>query len=230
MQPSSIRFWAEQDQPIYKFSSKGASHLSDVELLAILIQHGTAEQNAIELARSLLATAANSIQKFAQYSVADIVNLKIKGIGKIKAVRILAAIELGSRRLDLLDKQTSIHQSRDVANHLKNKLQFEQREVFMVLLLNQANKIIHEEVLSEGGITGTIADPRIIFKLVISHGATGFIICHNHPSGQLNPSRMDDNLTEKIKKGAALFDIKLIDHLIVSTEGYYSYAEQHSNW
>ncbi len=201
MQTSSIRFWAEQDQPIYKFSSKGASHLSDVELLAILIQHGTAEQNAIELARSLLATAANSIQKFAQYSVADIVNLKIKGIGKIKAVRILAAIELGSRRLDLLDKQTSIHQSRDVANHLKNKLQFEQREVFMVLLLNQANKIIHEEVLSEGGITGTIADPRIIFKLVISHGATGFIICHNHPSGQLNPSRMDDNLTEKIKKG-----------------------------
>lgn len=230
MQASSIRFWAEQDQPIYKFSSKGASHLSDVELLAILIQHGTAEQNAIELARSLLATAANSIQKFAQYSVADIVNLKIKGIGKIKAVRILAAIELGSRRLDLLDKQTSIHQSRDVANHLKNKLQFEQREVFMVLLLNQANKIIHEEVLSEGGITGTIADPRIIFKLVISHGATGFIICHNHPSGQLNPSRMDDNLTEKIKKGAALFDIKLIDHLIVSTEGYYSYAEQHTNW
>jgi DNA repair protein RadC len=230
MQTSSIRFWAEQDQPIYKFSSKGASHLSDVELLAILIQHGTAEQNAIELARSLLATAANSIQKFAQYSVADIVNLKIKGIGKIKAVRILAAIELGSRRLDLLDKQTSIHQSRDVANHLKNKLQFEQREVFMVLLLNQANKIIHEEVLSEGGITGTIADPRIIFKLVISHGATGFIICHNHPSGQLNPSRMDDNLTEKIKKGAALFDIKLIDHLIVSTEGYYSYAEQHTNW
>jgi DNA repair protein RadC len=230
MQTSSIRFWAEQDQPIYKFSSKGASHLSDVELLAILIQHGTAEQNAIELARSLLATAANSIQKFAQYSVADIMNLKIKGIGKIKAVRILAAIELGSRRLDLLDKQTSIHQSRDVANHLKNKLQFEQREVFMVLLLNQANKIIHEEVLSEGGITGTIADPRIIFKLVISHGATGFIICHNHPSGQLNPSRMDDNLTEKIKKGAALFDIKLIDHLIVSTEGYYSYAEQHTNW
>ncbi len=230
MQTSSIRFWAEQDQPIYKFSSKGASHLSDVELLAILIQHGTAEQNAIELARSLLATATNSIQKFAQYSVADIVNLKIKGIGKIKAVRILAAIELGSRRLDLLDKQTSIHQSRDVANHLKNKLQFEQREVFMVLLLNQANKIIHEEVLSEGGITGTIADPRIIFKLVISHGATGFIICHNHPSGQLNPSRMDDNLTEKIKKGAALFDIKLIDHLIVSTEGYYSYAEQNANW
>jgi DNA repair protein RadC len=155
--------------------------------------------------------------------VRDIVNLKIKGIGKIKAVRILAAIELGSRRIDLMDKQATIHHSRDVAMHLKNKLQHEQREVFMLLLLNQANKIIHEAVLSEGGITGTVADPR-------SHGATGFIICHNHPSGQLKPSRMDDNLTEKIKKGAALFDIKLIDHLIVSSEGYYSYAEQHPNW
>lgn len=230
MQTSSIRFWAEQDQPVYKFSAKGANHLSDVELLAILIQHGTAQQNAIELARSLLASTNNNLQKFALYSVADLVNLKIKGIGKIKAVRILAALELGSRRMGIIDKQTTIHHSRDVALHLKHKLQYEQREIFMLLLLNQANKIIHEAILSEGGITGTIADPRIVFKLVISHGATGFIICHNHPSGQLRPSRMDDLLTQKIKKGAALFDIKLIDHLIVSTEGYYSYAEQHSEW
>lgn len=111
MQTSSIRFWAEQDQPIYKFSTKGADHLSDVELLAILIQHGTAQQNAIELARSLLATTDNSLKKFANYSVRDIVNLKIKGIGKIKAVRILAAIELGSRRIDLMDKQATIHHS-----------------------------------------------------------------------------------------------------------------------
>ena len=230
MQASNIRFWAEQDQPICKFSTKGADHLSDVELLAILIQHGTAQQNAIELARSLLATAENSLKKFANYSVRDILNLKIKGIGKIKAVRILAAIELGSRRIDLIDKQVAIHHSRDVAMHLKNKLQHEQREVFMLLLLNQANKIIHEAVLSEGGITGTVADPRIVFKLVISHGATGFIICHNHPSGQLQPSRMDDLLTEKVKKGANFLDIKLIDHIIVSTEGYYSYAEKSNNW
>ena len=230
MQVHNIRFWAEEDQPIHKFSTKGAGHLSDVELLAILIQHGHAEQNAIELARTLLATTENSLQKFAKYSVADILQLKIKGIGKIKAVRILAAIELGSRRMHLLEKQTNIHHSRDVAKHLQHKLQYEQREYFMVLLLNQANKIIHEAILSEGGITGTIADPRIVFKLVISHGATGFIICHNHPSGQLIPSRMDDMLTQKIKKGAAIFDIKLIDHLIVSTEGYYSYAEQHPDW
>lgn len=230
MQVHNIRFWAEEDQPIHKFSNKGGQHLSDVELLAILIQHGNAEQNAIELARTLLASTANNLQKFAKYTVADILQLKIKGIGKIKAVRILAAIELGSRRMHLLEKQTTIHHSRDVAAHLQHKLQYEQREYFMLLLLNQANKIIHEAILSEGGITGTIADPRIVFKLVISHGATGFIICHNHPSGQLIPSRMDDMLTQKIKKGAAIFDVKLIDHLIVSTEGYYSYAEQHPDW
>jgi DNA repair protein RadC len=100
----------------------------------------------------------------------------------------------------------------------------------MILLLNQANKIIHEEILSEGGITGTIADPRIIFKTALTYSATGFIICHNHPSGQLRPSNMDDRLTEKVKKGAQVFDLQLIDHIIVSTEGYYSYAEQASNW
>jgi DNA repair protein RadC len=121
-------------------------------------------------------------------------------------------------------------QSSDVIAHLKYSLQFEPREIFMVLLLNQANKIIHEQILSEGGITGTVADPRVLFKLALSHEATGFIICHNHPSGQLMPSRMDDLLTEKVKKAASLLDIKLIDHIIVSTEGYYSYAEQSSCW
>jgi DNA repair protein RadC len=186
--------------------------------------------NAWEGSRIGGNAAQNNLQKFSKLSVADILGLKIKGIGKIKAIRILAAIELGSRRMyNSIDKK-NIRQSKDVADHLKYLLQFESRELFMVLLLNQANKVIHEEILSEGGITGTVADPRIIFKLALSHEATGFIICHNHPSGQLKPSNMDDILTEKIKKGAAYFDIKLIDHLIVSTEGYYSYAEQSLNW
>jgi DNA repair protein RadC len=204
---------------------RGAKNLSDVELLAIILQHGTIHQNAVELARSLLNAAQNNLQKFSKLSVADILGLKIKGIGKIKAIRILAAIELGSRRMNNSIDKKNIRQSKDVADHLKYLLQFESRELFMVLLLNQANKVIHEEILSEGGITGTVADPRIIFKLALSHQATGFIIC-----GQLKPSNMDDLLTEKIKKGAAYFDIKLIDHLIVSTEGYYSYAEQSLNW
>jgi DNA repair protein RadC len=226
----NIKSWANEDQPIYKMYKRGAKSLSDVELLAIILQHGTVQQNAVELARSLLNASQNNLQKFSKMSVVDILGLKIKGIGKIKAIRILAAIELGSRRMISNIDKINIRQSKDVADHLKYLLQFESRELFMVLLLNQANKVIHEEILSEGGITGTVADPRIIFKLALSHEATGFIICHNHPSGQLKPSKMDDFLTDKIKKGAAYFDIKLVDHLIVSVEGYYSYAEQSENW
>lgn len=227
---NNIKSWALQDQPVHKLYSKGAKHLSDVELLAILLQHGTVKQNAIELARALLNATQNNLQKFSKLNVVDLLALKIKGIGKIKAIRILAAIELGSRRILNPLSTKNIYQSGDVAEHLKYLLQFENREIFMVLLLNQANKIIHEAVLSEGGITGTIADPRLIFKLALSHEATGFIICHNHPSGQLQPSSMDNVLTEKIKKGASYFDIKLIDHIIVSNEGYYSYAEHNSHW
>jgi DNA repair protein RadC len=139
---------------------RGAKNLSDVELLAIILQHGTIHQNAVDLARSLLNAAQNNLQKFSKLSVADILGLKIKGIGKIKAIRILAAIELGSRRMNNSIDKKNIRQSKDVADHLKYLLQFESRELFMVLLLNQANKVIHEEILSEGGITGTVADPR----------------------------------------------------------------------
>ena len=226
----TIKSWALNDQPIHKLYTKGAKYLTDAELIAILLQQGTAQNNAVDLARLLLHKCNNNLLQLSKLSTKDILALKIKGIGKIKAIRLLAAIELGSRRLfqQRLDKH--IMQSSDVIAHLKYSLQFEPREIFMVLLLNQANKIIHEQILSEGGITGTVADPRVVFKLALSHEATGFIICHNHPSGQLMPSRMDDLLTEKVKKAATLLDIKLIDHIIVSTEGYYSYAEQSSGW
>jgi DNA repair protein RadC len=226
----TIKGWSLNDQPIHKLYNKGSKYLSDAELIAILLQHGTAEQNAVDLARALLFQCNNNLQKLAKLSVHDVLLMKIKGIGKVKAIRILAGIELGSRRIFDKNMGQQIMQSGDVVNHLKYKLQFESREIFMALLLNQANKIIHEQILSEGGITGTVADPRVLFKLALSHEATGIIICHNHPSGQLHPSRMDDLLTEKVKKGAALLDIKLIDHIIVSTEGYYSYAEQSSHW
>jgi len=225
----SIKNWAVEDQPIYKLYTKGAKHLSTAELLAIILQHGTPNQNAIQIARNLLASTQHNFKKLAGFTLKDILNLKIKGIGKVKAVRILAAIELGSRRLDTQFPKMAISQSTDVVKYLKNSLQYEPKEYFMILLLNQANKIIHEEILSEGGITGTIADPRIIFKTALTHSATGLIICHNHPSGQLRPSIMDDRLTEKVKKGAQVFDLQLIDHIIVSTEGYYSYAEQANN-
>jgi DNA repair protein RadC len=225
-----IKNWAAEDQPVFKLYSKGAKHLSNVELLAIILQHGTVHQNAIQLARALLNSTKNNFQSFAKLSVADIMGLQIKGIGKVKAIRILAAIELGSRRIEQFSMGKNITKSADVVSHLKNLLQFESKEILMVLLLNQANKIIREEIVSEGGITGTIADPRIIFKLALSYGATGIILCHNHPSGQVLPSTMDDRLTEKVKQGACLFDLHLMDHIIVGTDGYYSYAEQYAHW
>jgi DNA repair protein RadC len=225
-----IKTWSPNDQPIQKLYVKGTKYLSDAELIAILLQHGTAQNNAVDLARALLNKCNNNLQKLSKLSVNDLIAFKIKGIGKVKSVRLIAAIELGSRRIFQNNNNKNILQSGDVVAHLKYSLQFEPREIFMVLLLNQANKIIHEQILSEGGITGTVADPRVLFKLALSHEATGVIICHNHPSGQLQPSRMDDMLTEKVKKAATFLDIKLIDHIIVSTEGYYSYAEQSNNW
>ena len=226
----SIKNWAAEDQPIYKLHTKGPKNLSTAELLAIILQHGTANQNAIETARTLLASTQHNFKKLASFTLKDILNLQIKGIGKVKAVRILAAIELGSRRMETNYPKTAITQSAEVVSYLKNNLQYESKEYFMILLLNQAHKIIHTETLSEGGITGTIADPRVIFRTALMHGATSFIICHNHPSGQLRPSNMDDQLTQKVKDGAKVFDLHLVDHIIVSTEGYYSYAEQSNIW
>ena len=226
----AIKCWALNDQPIHKLYHKGAKYLTDAELIAIILQHGTPQNNAVDLARVLLMNCNNNLQKLSKLTVQDVIRMKIKGIGKIKAIRVIAAIELGSRRMFNTRISKNIFQSSDVIEHLKYSLQFESRELFMVLLLNQANKIIHEQIISEGGITGTVADPRVLFKLALSHEATGIIICHNHPSGQLQPSRMDDLLTEKVKKGASFLDIKLIDHIIVSTEGYYSYAEKSNNW
>lgn len=226
----SIKSWSLHDQPMYKLEQKGSKFVSDSELIAILIQQGTAQENAVDLARNLLSKCNYNLKRLAKLSVNDLIALKIKGIGKAKAIRIVAAIELGSRRIFQQPLDKNIVQSSDVIQHLKYSLQFESREIFMVLLLNQANKIIHEQILSEGGITGTVADPRVLFKLALSHEATGVIICHNHPSGQLQPSRMDDQLTEKVKKAAQFLDIKLIDHIIVSTQGYYSYAEQSPHW
>lgn len=226
----SIKAWSPMDQPIEKLHQKGSKNLSDVELIAILLQHGTAQLNAVELARELLNKCNNNVQRLSKLSVNDIMALKLKGIGKIKAVRLIAAIELGSRRIFQNNFDKTLLQISDVVSHLKYSLQFESREIFMCLYLNQAHKILHEQVLSEGGITATIADPRVLFKQALSLEATGIIICHNHPSGQLQPSRVDDVLTEKMKSAASFLDIRLIDHVIVSTQGYYSYAEHNIDW
>lgn len=154
------------------------------------------------------------------------VNLKIKGLGPAKAITIAAALELGVRRSMADNKKHVILSSKDIANYLKARLEYKKHEVFAVIFLNKANKINHYEIISEGGITGTVADPRIILKRALEHDAVSIVLCHNHPSGNLRPSKQDQELTNKIKEASGYFDIKVLDHIIVSEEGYYSFADE----
>ncbi len=173
----------------------------------------------------MLNLVKNDLQKLGKLSVKDIVNLKIKGLGPAKAISIVAALELGVRRDMSETKKETVLSSKDIANYFKAQLQYKKHEIFAVVFLNQANKINHYEIISEGGITGTVADPRIILRKALEHNATSLVLCHNHPSGNLRPSRQDEDITQKIKEAAKFFDIKVLDHIIVSEEGYYSFAD-----
>ncbi len=226
MRKFSIKEWAVDDQPKSKLLLKGTPSLSNAELLAILINTGTVNATAFDIARSLLMAADNDLQKLAALSVKEMVNLKIKGLGEAKAIGIAAALELGVRRNIASEKKERVGSSRDVAAYLQASFQFLQQEVFAVVFLNRGNKIVHFEIISQGGITGTVADPRIILKKALENNATAIILCHNHPSGNLKPSTADELLTKKIKNAAALIDILVTDHIIVSNEGYYSFADQ----
>jgi len=226
MPNTSIKNWAVDDRPREKLLLKGNQVLSNAELLAILINNGTKDKSAVDVAKDLLAKADNDLRKLGKLSVKEILKLKVKGIGEAKAIAIVAALELGLRR-DVSEKKLDVViQSRDVAEYLRAQHQFKKHEIFMVLYLNRANKIKHSEIISEGGITGTIADPRIILKKALENDAINLILCHNHPSGSLKPSRADEELTKKIKEAASYFDIKVMDHIIVSEDGYFSFADE----
>jgi len=226
MPNTSIKTWAVDDRPREKMLLKGYAALSNAELLAILINNGTKETSAVEVAKQLLTAVDNDLPKLGKLSVKEIIKLKVKGIGEAKAVSIVAALELGLRR-DVNEKKLDVViQSRDAAEYLRAKLKYLSYEVFAVVFLNRANKIKHYEIISEGGITGTVADPRIILKKALENDAVSVILCHNHPSGSIKPSRADEDLTRKIKEAASYFDIKVLDHIIVSEEGYYSFADE----
>lgn len=226
MASQSIKNWAVDDRPREKLIQKGAESLSNSELLAILINSGTQNKSAVDIAKEMLAAVENNVQKMAKLTVNDMVNLKIKGLGQARAICIAAALELGIRRNMAETKKEVVLSSNDVAYYLKAKLQYRKSEAFAVCFLNRANKINHFEIISEGGITGTVADPRIILKKALEHQAVSLILCHNHPSGSLKPSRQDQELTTKIKEASNYFDIKVVDHVIVSEEGYYSFADE----
>jgi DNA repair protein RadC len=222
---TSIKNWAEDDQPYKKTIRLGIGSLSNVELIAILLRSGTRELTAMDVARILMNKAENNLPLLSKMSLQEMKT--INGIGESKAILIAAAIELGRRRgAGLKINKTIIRSSKDIADYLKSYFQDLTYEIFAIVLLNRSNAVIHYEVISKGGITGTVADPRIIMKKAIEHEATGMIVCHNHPSGNLQPSRADESITQRIAEAANLLDIKLLDHIIVSDEGYYSFADE----
>lgn len=221
----SIKHWAKDDRPREKLLLNGAENLSNSELLAILIHNGSREKSAVDLAKEVLKLGKDNLSELGRLSIKEL--MKIKGIGEAKAITIAAALELGRRRQSANPLQkTIISTSRDIAGYLQVRLKDYRHEVFAVLFLNRANKINHFEIISEGGITGTVADPRVILRKALEEDAVNIILCHNHPSGSLKPSRADEQLTTKIKEAARLLDIAVIDHIIVSETGYYSFADE----
>ena len=222
---TSIKNWAPDDRPREKMLINGSASLSNTELLAILINCGNKEKSAVSLAKDLMLHCKDNLNELGKMSLYDI--QKIKGIGKARSVSIAAALEIGRRRNnhDFLIKPV-IKSSNDVAGFLNQNFKDLSYEVFAIVLLNRANKIIHFEIISRGGITGTVADPRIILKVALMKGATSIILSHNHPSGNLQPSRADEEITQKIKASAELMDIKVLDHIIVSEEGYFSFMDE----
>jgi DNA repair protein RadC len=224
-QKYSIKTWAKDDRPREKLLANGISSLSNSELVAILLNHGTKEKSALELAQDVLRLSRDNLNELGKLSVKEL--MKIKGIGEAKAIAIVAALELGRRRQATASREKAVvSSSADVADYLQALLKDYKHEVFAVLFLNRANKVNHFEIVSEGGITGTVADPRIILRKALEEDAVNIILCHNHPSGSLKPSRADEELTYKIKEAAKYFDIKVLDHLIVSDDGYYSFADE----
>ncbi|MEP7251876.1 MAG: DNA repair protein RadC [Ginsengibacter sp.] len=222
---TSIKNWAADDRPREKLLSKGRESLSDSELLAILINTGNKNKSAVDLAKDILALGQNNLDKLGKLSLTELMG--IKGIGAAKAITLTAALELGRRRQAVAPlNKTYVRSSSELAEYLKATLKDYNYEVFAVVFLNKSNKINHFEILSKGGITSTVVDPRILFKKALEVQATSLVLCHNHPSGSLKPSRIDEELTLKLKEAGKYLEISVLDHLIVSDEGYFSFADE----
>jgi DNA repair protein RadC len=222
---SGIKSWAADDRPREKMLEKGQIALSDAELLAILIQNGTREKSAVDLAREILTLANHNLNRLARMGLSDY--KKVKGIGSAKAITLMAAMELGRRRqAEEVPDDISITSSKIAAGMLIPVLQDYPHEVFCVMYLNRANKLIQKEILSQGGVSGTVVDVRMIMKRALELLASAVFVAHNHPSGNIRPSNADLQLTEKIKNAASLFDIVLLDHIIVGQQQYFSFADE----
>ncbi len=219
-----ITDWAVEDRPREKLIRKGISTLSDAELLAILISSGTRKKSAVDLGRELLGSVSNNLNSLGKLSVSDL--LKFRGIGPARAVTISAALELGRRRNSAeLPDASQIRCSKDAADIFFPLLADLPHEEFWILFLNRSNRVIDRMKISQGGVSGTVTDVRIIMKKAVEWLASGIIVCHNHPSGNMNPSDSDSKITGKIKDAGSIMDIQLLDHIIISGKDYYSFAD-----
>lgn len=222
---NSIKFWAEEERPREKLLLKGKSVLTNAELIAILIGSGTKTLSAVELSRQLLQRSTNNLIELSKMSVSDL--KKIKGIGEAKAISIVAALELGKRRRsEEALTRNKVSNSKEVYEYMQITLSDEPYESFWILLLNRANRVIKPVKVSEGGMTGTVADPKRIFKTAIDAKAASIILCHNHPSGSVKPSESDMNLTKKLKNSGEILQLPVLDHVIMGDNTYFSFADE----
>jgi len=221
----NIKSWSPEDRPREKLILKGKSALSDAELVAILLGSGTTTLSAVDLAKIVLQSANNNLHELARLTVKDLT--KIKGIGEAKAITIVAALELGRRRKDQeVDEKPKISSSKDAYQVIKADLLDIPHEEFWVLILNRANRVIKKHQISQGGVVGTVADPKIIYKSALDSLASGIILAHNHPSGNLTPSQADIDLTKKLREAGKMLEIQVLDHIIVAGQKYFSFADE----
>lgn len=221
----SIKSWAEDDRPREKLLLKGKMALSDAELIAILIGSGSKNESAVSLTQRILASVEYNLNNLGKLSVSEL--QKFKGIGEAKAISIIAALELGRRRrLQEAMELPKITCSKDLYNIMQPILGELPHEEFWILYLNNSNKVLCKEQLSKGGLTGTMVDVRLVFKKGIETNATAIILCHNHPSGKLQPSAADKQITKKLSNAGETLDIKVLDHLIITENAYFSFADE----
>ncbi len=223
--PFSIKYWAEDDKPREKLMQKGKAALSDAELIAILIGSGNRNESAVELSKRILASVDNNLNALGKLSLQQL--MQFKGIGEAKAISIAAAMELGRRRReeDGIDLK-QITSSRAVFELMQPIIGELPHEEFWIIYLNNSNKVIYKNQLSKGGITGTIVDVRIVFKTALEQNAVGIILVHNHPSGHLQPSEPDKQVTRQLKAAGHSLDVSVLDHVIITEKGYYSFADE----
>lgn len=224
-QPLPIKNWSPDDRPREKLLLKGTSVLSDAELLAILIGTGSGKSSALDLSKRILDCVEHQLPELAKLKPKDLT--RIKGIGPAKAITIVAAMELGRRRKESEPvEKPKVGSSREAYDLLCGDMMDLPHEEFWVLLLNRANRLIRKHRISEGGVSGTVADPKVIFKSALDHLASGIIVAHNHPSGNRTASQSDIDLTRKLKEAGKFLEIQLLDHLIVCGPKYFSFADE----